>query len=520
MSKEISLKHDRSTTKTEGGMKMITKRSKYLSRVSTIFLTAGFSVAFCLAAAVRENIEPSKITSAVETELLVDDMVNSSKIDVTTHDGVVTLTGNIDNILAKERAIRIAESVKGVRSVVDEITVIPRMVRKPVDIEEDVKQALLLDPATESYSVQVKANDAGVVTLTGQVQSWAEKALTGEIAKGVKGVTGLNNKVEIVYPEKRSDFDIKKEIDEVMAFDIWVDPLMIDVKVKNGEVTLIGTVGSAAEKRRARIDAWTYGVKKVNDDRLEVKWWARDTMQKESKYSDMSDNDIKNAVRDAFLYDPRVLSFEPVISVQNGVVTLTGIVDNLIARRAAERDASNTVGVWRVKDFLKVRSRQPYSDALIKQHIEHAFVTNPLIEPYQLETIVINGKVYLNGRVEFTFEKEQAERLASRQPGVEAIDNDIIVEDVWKFKTDSEIKEDIENEFYWSLLVHDDIYVDVENGRVTLTGTVDSPYEAEAAVDDAFRGGARSVVNDLDIAWGHPNQGTYEWKYYNPDVYP
>ena len=499
---------------------MVTWKIKYMVMLVLVMLLTGVFVTAQLSAASMETLSPSKITSAVDTELLEDDMVNSSNIDVTTNQGVVTLRGTISNILAKERAVHIAEAVRGVRSVIDELSVRPGIMRKPENLEADVKQALALDPATESYNVQVVADKNGEVTLTGQVHSWAEKQLSGDVAKGVIGVTGLKNMLTIEYPEKRSDADIKKDIEDVLAYDIWVDPMLINVEVKNGDVTLTGTVGSAAEKRRALMDAWTYGVKNVNDNQLEVKWWAKDTMKRESRYSDVSDAGIRDAIRTAFLYDPRVYSFEPSIEVDNGEVTLTGIVDNLVAKRAAERDALNTVGVWRVKDLLKVRSGQPYADTMIQENIEHAFVTDPLIEPYHLDTIVIDGKAYLNGRVEFAFEKEQAEKIASRQPGVEAIDNDIIVENEWKYKPDSAIQEDIQNEFYWSMLAQDDINVNVQNGTATLTGTVDSPYEAETAIDNAFRGGARSVVNDLKVAWGRSNQGIYDWKYYNPDYYP
>ncbi|MBN2105157.1 BON domain-containing protein [bacterium] len=499
---------------------MYQRKSRYLSGFICITLMMSFLMTAPLFGVDEKTLEPIHIINAIETEFLVDDMVVPNKIDLTIKDGIVTMKGQVDHILAKDRAIQIAESVKGVRAVVDMIRVSPRKDREANKIRRDIEHALLLDPATESFDVQVKVNKDGFTTLTGTVQSWAEKELAAKVAKGVRGVTGLKNEIGIDYPKSRSDFDIQKEIEQSLAYDIWVDHHLIDVEVENGIVELSGTVGSAAEKHRARTGAWTYGVHSVNDGALKVEWWAKDSMKKSTQYPHVSDQEIEKALRDALLYDPRIYSFEPEIDVNNGIVTLTGVVDNLSAKRAAEKDAANTVGVWRVKNYLKVRPGQSYLDETVEANIEQAFLTDPVVEAYELDAIVIKGKAFLNGRVEFDFEKEKAEAIAAAQPGVVSMDNDIIVEDAWTFKTDSEIEEDIEDQFFWSLLVNDNIEVEVENGMATLSGTVDSPYEAEAAIDNAFQGGARSVIDNMEVAWGPSNGGLYEWKYYNPGFYP
>ena len=73
------------------------------------------------------KIEDKNITLAVERKLLADASVPSHYIDVKTDNGIVTLLGTVDNILAKDRATKIAESIKGVRSVVNTITVKPML---------------------------------------------------------------------------------------------------------------------------------------------------------------------------------------------------------------------------------------------------------------------------------------------------------------------------------------------------------------------------------------------------------
>lgn len=108
------------------------------------------------------------------------------------------------------------------------------------------------------------------------------------------------------------------------------------------------------------------------------------------------------------------------------------------------------------------------------QKVEHALVIDPIVERYEMNVLTINGRVYLNGRGETEFEKNHAEEATSRQPGVLSVGNKLIVEKTWKPKSDWAIKEDIEDEFFWSLFVDgDDINVNVEDGHVILFGNVD-----------------------------------------------
>ena len=63
------------------------------------------------------------ITSSVKSKFATDDVVKANDINVDTKDHVVTLSGQVDNTAVKERAVQIASSTKGVRDVVDRLTV-------------------------------------------------------------------------------------------------------------------------------------------------------------------------------------------------------------------------------------------------------------------------------------------------------------------------------------------------------------------------------------------------------------
>jgi osmotically-inducible protein OsmY len=272
------------------------------------------------------------------------------------------------------------------------------------------------------------------------------------------------------------------------------------VKVKNGKVALSGTVGSAAERSQARIDAWVSGVTSVDTSGLEVRWWARDDMMRKAPPDSRSDEAIKKAVEDAFLYDPRVFSFNPNVEADNGVVTLTGEVEDLAAKRAAEDDARNTVGVWSVENYLRVRPAHRPSDADLVKKVRDAFARDPYVERHEITVSVLNGKAYLYGKVDSRFEKRHAEDVAARVAGVVAVSNAIRVDGAWSWRDDWEIRQDIASELSWSPFVdRDQVTVSVDDGVATLTGTVDNWHERSTAESNAWEGGAKDVRNRLRV---------------------
>ncbi len=480
---------------------MITKKHSILRRAGVVLLAVTVLLGILSSPLEAKKIEDKDITLAVERKLFTDPSVPSHYVDVKTDEGIVTLLGSVDNILAKDRATEIAETIKGVRSVVNTITVKPSF-RTDKEIRKDVQWALLSDPATDSYEIEVGVKK-GVVTLTGTVESWQEKQLCGQVAKTVKGVKDMKNQIAVVYKAKRLDIEIKPEIERVLESDVWIDDALIEVKVRDGEVTLSGTVGSAAERSRTYEDAWVAGVKTVDTSNLEVKWWLRDKMGRERKYIERSDEEIEQAVKDAFSTDPRVIAFNPIVDADNGVVTLTGIVDNLKARKAAEEDARNTFGVWRVKNYLKVRPETMKNDAQLAKDVKLALSMDPVVEKYQVDISVVNGVVYLSGWVDSFYERIQAESVASRVKGVLEVDNNLQVASRWRSKTeksDWEIRQDVRDELWWSPYVDsDEVTVTVRDGVATLTGTVDSWREWWAASDNAYDGGAVRVRNYLKV---------------------
>ncbi len=157
----------------------------------------GASVLLCClatgnaASAAPERLADGDITLAVETKLIVEPAVPSHRIDVSTDDGIVTLSGSVDTYTARLDAAEAAASVKGVRAVINEIVVKP-IIRTDAQIRGDVISALAFDPLTEAFQIDVSVEN-GVVTLEGTVDSYAEKIVAEQVAQNVKGVIDVRN---------------------------------------------------------------------------------------------------------------------------------------------------------------------------------------------------------------------------------------------------------------------------------------------------------------------------------------
>ena len=486
-------------------------------------LSAGPMVAPAVAAVTE--ITDMGIADTVDDELFFDPAVPEDRIDVAVVDGVVTLSGSVNNLVAKERAVAVARTVRGVRSVVDQIDVAPFWGLSDADIEADVEEALVEDPATEVWEIGVTVED-GRASLTGTVESWQEKQLAEKVAGQVRGVRSIDNDIDVEYAVDRPDPEIQEDISKALRWNPLVEHSTIAVAVEDGAVTLTGTVGSAAEKNEAVFDAWVSGVTSVDASTLEVEGWARDDDLRTAGAVIKDDAQIRAAVEDALFTDPRVAAANVETEVDDGVVTLRGSVTDLRAKRAAANDARNTIGVTGVVNRLKVRGRSGLSDDEIEQRIRGALTRDPFVERYEIGIQVVDREVYLTGSVDSYFEKSRVDTAAAPIPGVDRVHNSVDVETptrplvydpfigdlsmldyewydyepVTTFRTDSEIRDAIHSEMWWSPFVDaDQVTVIVDEGVATLTGTVDSWSERAAATENAYEGGAVWVDNDLRV---------------------
>lgn len=503
-----------------------------------------------------------ELQQAIETRLQRNSDVDFHLIDVSVQNGTVTLDGAVDDLLSADLAERIAQTTRGVQSVKNQLQAKP-VSRPDRDIKQDIENALLVDPAADSYEVKVDVTK-GAVTLTGNVESIYERRLAERITKGIRGVRSVVNQLEYQYDADRMASEIQSDIRSRLQNDVRLNGENLNVKVEGNVAYLSGSVKSALDKYHATIDAWVNGVQWVDADEVKIQTTARRDSAKprrtqsasrkvkepsdsgasassqsgsanaspptepSSPGSPRSDAAIRDAVKNSFLYDPRVYSFNPDVEVSNGTVTLTGIVENAKAKRAAERDARNIVGVERVRNLLKVRTSNPPTDLEIRKNVQDAIHRTTRLNDDEILISVLNGKVTLYGTVDTFLERAMAEDAALGVKGVLDLKNNIGVPtyadeyssgytlygypDHWaswnwlgdgdSWKSDPELKQDIEDQLFWSPYVDaDQVQVSVNGGIVTLSGTVDSLREQSSAIKNAYDGGAVAVNDHLSVSY-------------------
>ena len=141
-------------------------------------------------------------------------------------------------------------------------------------------------------------------------------------------------------------------------------------------------------------------------------------------------------------------------------------------------------------------------DTELQRHVMEELSWEPSVNAAEIGVSVDSGVVVLDGTVRSYAEKWAAEQAAERVRGVKAVSDEIEVRlpgESWR--GDSEIARAALNAIEWNALVpHDRIKVLVQNGWVTLDGTVDRQYqrsEAENAVRNLL--GVKGVLNRIHL---------------------
>jgi osmotically-inducible protein OsmY len=182
------------------------------------------------------------------------------------------------------------------------------------------------------------------VTLTGHVQSYAEKHAAERVAGRVKGVRAIAEEIEVRLPEhkKTADDEIAGRVLQILAWGAAIsDPKNIHVKVEKGFVTLGGTVEwhfqrSAAENS-VRVLTGVTGI----DNQLRIR-------------PRMDALDIRQGIKEALERNAEIEAENIDVEVSSSHVALRGKVQSLRERVMAERAAWSARGVTAVEDHLTI----------------------------------------------------------------------------------------------------------------------------------------------------------------------
>jgi osmotically-inducible protein OsmY len=218
------------------------------------------------------------------------------------------------------------------------------MSKPDAEIKSDVEAELRWSPEIDETDIAIKVNK-GVVALTGFVRTYYEKYRAETIVKQVAGVAGVANDiaVQLVPGRDHTDPEIAREAVEALTRESTWAPGAIKPVVKQGHVTLEGSVAWQYQRERAvHAIAKLKGVTGVTNS-IRVA-------------PTVSTSDIKHKIEDAFRRSATVDASHVVVDANGSEVILRGEVRSWAERDQAQASAWSAPGVTAVKNELSIRT--------------------------------------------------------------------------------------------------------------------------------------------------------------------
>jgi hyperosmotically inducible protein len=146
-----------------------------------------------------EQADDAGISAAIKAKYVADPEINPFNIDVDTNDGVVRLSGTVEDEATRREAVELANNTDGVRRVINEIKLGERGLAERVDdatITAAVKAKIIADPELNALNIDVDTQN-GVVTLSGVVKDERHRMEAVELARRTDGVREVRNRLEV-----------------------------------------------------------------------------------------------------------------------------------------------------------------------------------------------------------------------------------------------------------------------------------------------------------------------------------
>jgi len=208
----------------------------------------------------------TQIHQAVLEELQWDSRVDEKEVGVQVAGGVVTLTGTVTSWAKRMAAQEAAHRVIGVLDVANDIKVKAPGGLAPNDTEiaQAVRRALEWDVFVPEEKITSTVTD-GWVTLEGTVERWSQRDDAERAVRNLAGVKSVVTKITVT-PAKPVTEDVQKAIEQALERRADREARQIRVDVRDGTVTLTGSVHSWAERKSVLAAArFTPGVRTVED---------------------------------------------------------------------------------------------------------------------------------------------------------------------------------------------------------------------------------------------------------------
>lgn len=214
--------------------------------------------------------------------------------------------------------------------------------KSDIELKRRVEEELRWEPRVNAAEIGVAVKD-GVVTLTGYVDSWAEKWGAEHAVKRVAGVVAVAEEIEVRLPldRQRTDADIARAAANALAWNTWLPPDAVRVKVERGWITLEGAVRSPHQKMAA-------------DDAVRRLTGVRGVTNLIALERVVTAGNVKEAIRLAFERSASLDASKVRAEVEDDTVTLRGTVRSWSEREDAEGAAWAAPGIADVENLIVV----------------------------------------------------------------------------------------------------------------------------------------------------------------------
>lgn len=357
----------------------------------------------------------------VRRRLDQSNFVKTRELEVSVARGEVTIKGQVDTWARSRHAEWTAREVRGVTQLRNELVIGTDQRRADMDLQTSVAGTLLRDTFLAGLPIKVAVRDAEAV-LRGRVLNLYQMDRATQEALSVRGIQRVANYLEIVplddldppmKIQSVQDDQLGKAVYRELENNWGADSAMVNVSASSGVVTLRGKVPSIYLRQRAeRNTRSVVGVRRVQNQLI---------VNAEPR----PDAEILNDVQFGLTSDAGLGMQRLAVQVQQGVVTLSGEVQDVVSKLRASRIAGRVRGVRSINDEIEVAWSRRFSDEDLTKRIEERLAANgqTLATIQQIQIRVEEGRVILTGQVDHPGQRREAERIAIFTDGIRSVDN-------------------------------------------------------------------------------------------------